>query len=343
MCSFFSTPNTSSGGRSRSLEQNSNIGVEMILKIAVWLGFALLVLLCALWGLEKVNQARDNDRFPPKGDFVTVSSKELHRLCEGAPSKITVWFEAGAGGTSLDWRLVAPEVAQFARVCSYDRAGLGWSEKQSGERDLEAILGELHQMIQSETDDQIILVGHSFGGFLTQAYARIYPEKVAWIVLVDSLEVSFFEKYAAQSKSQIGMMRMGAVLSHLGLPRLLGLAQTPRDTPAVLKPEILARAVRPNALSTVSDEAAMMPQNVAYFAALPAVSSDMPVTIISRVAPSEPTSFDQDWQTAQAQLAQAYPSARTVISAHENHYIQFSEPELIVRHIKQMVDPLLRD
>lgn len=317
--------------------------MQMILKVAVWLGLVLLVLVCALWGLERINQARDDDRFTPIGSFVTVASKELHRVCEGSPSKITVWLEAGAGGTSLDWRLVAPEVAKFARVCSYDRAGLGWSEKQTGDRDLETIISELDAVIRSETDDQIILVGHSFGGFITQAYARAHREKVAGIVLVDSLETSFFEKYAAQSKSQIGMMRMGAMLSHLGLPRLLGLAQAPRDTPDTLKPAILAKAVRSNAMSTIADEAAMMPRNVAYYAALQKSAPKIPVTIISRAPASEPTSLDLDWQTAQTQLAQAYESAQFVISTDDNHCIQLSEPELIVRHIKQMVTRLQPD
>ncbi|MEL7232729.1 MAG: alpha/beta hydrolase, partial [Pseudomonadota bacterium] len=259
--------------------------------------------------------------------------------CEGAPSEITVWFEAGAGGSHLDWRLVAPEVAKFARVCSYDRAGLGWSDKQSGARDLEAILGELDQVIQSDSDSgQVIMVGHSFGGFVGQAYARKYPEKVAGLVLVDSLELSFYEKYADQSKSQIGMMRTGAVLAHFGIPRLLGLAQAPADTPEALKREILARAVRPDAIATVADEAAVMPDSVAYFKTLPDMASDMPVTIISRAISDEQTQFDLDWREGQTQLSETYPDAQWIISDSENHYVQIAEAELIVGRIRLMIN-----
>lgn len=71
---------------------------------------------------------------PPPGQLVDLGGWHLHLNCagEGSAGKPTVILEAGAGGFSVDWSLVQPEVVRFARVCSYDRAGLGWRGSKPG-------------------------------------------------------------------------------------------------------------------------------------------------------------------------------------------------------------------
>ena len=64
---------------------------------------------------------------PPPGKMVDVGGYKLHVNCTGAGSP-TVILEAGASSFSIDWALVQPAVSRTNRVCSYDRAGYGWSE-----------------------------------------------------------------------------------------------------------------------------------------------------------------------------------------------------------------------
>ena len=68
--------------------------------------------------------------FPAPGRLVDVGGWRLHLHCTGEarPSRPTVILEAGLGDFSVEWSLVQPGVARFARVCSYDRAGDGWSD-----------------------------------------------------------------------------------------------------------------------------------------------------------------------------------------------------------------------
>lgn len=66
-------------------------------------------------------------RYPSPGQLVDIGGYKLHINCTGTGSP-TVILEAGLGGTSLDWSKVQPQVARFTRVCSYDRAGYGWSD-----------------------------------------------------------------------------------------------------------------------------------------------------------------------------------------------------------------------
>ena len=70
---------------------------------------------------------QDTDAGPPLGRMVDVDGRRLHLHCSGS-SAPTVVVEAGASSFAIDFALVQPEVAKATRVCSYDRAGSGWSE-----------------------------------------------------------------------------------------------------------------------------------------------------------------------------------------------------------------------
>lgn len=70
-------------------------------------------------------------RYPVPGAFYQVNARSMHLYCSGRGSP-TVVLEAGGGEDWLIWQKVQPEVAKTTRVCSYDRAGVGWSELQPG-------------------------------------------------------------------------------------------------------------------------------------------------------------------------------------------------------------------
>ena len=75
---------------------------------------------------QAVASAIDSNKYPPPGTLYDVGNYRLHLYCigEGSP---TVILEAGSGFPALTWYLVQKEVGGFAHVCSYDRAGYGWS------------------------------------------------------------------------------------------------------------------------------------------------------------------------------------------------------------------------
>ena len=135
--------------------------------------------------------------YPAPGEMVSVSGHNLHIYCTGKPSGgPTVVMDAGLGGGVLDWQTVQPKVATFARVCSYDRSGLAWSESGQNPRTSQRIVKELHALLsECRRGGPYVLVGHSFGGANVQLYASEYPEEVAGMVLVDSaLDVRVLDK-----------------------------------------------------------------------------------------------------------------------------------------------------
>ena len=142
-----------------------------------------IVLTC--WSVVAHGQGA-NQSYSPPGKMIDVGGYRLHLNCTGNKGP-TVVLIPGAGDFSFDWSLVQPNIAQFARVCSYDRAGFAWSDPGPLPRTMKQEAFELHTMLSAaHVKGPYILVGHSIGGLVTRIYASQYSQEVAGIVLVDS-------------------------------------------------------------------------------------------------------------------------------------------------------------
>jgi pimeloyl-ACP methyl ester carboxylesterase len=84
------------------------------------------------------------------------------------------------------WREVQPSIAKFARVCSFDRAGMGFSSPGPLPRDARAMVADLHALVtRAQIPPPYVLVGHSIASLYALLYADRYPRQVAGMVLVD--------------------------------------------------------------------------------------------------------------------------------------------------------------
>src|SRR3712207_632680 len=152
------------------------------------LGLLLLVMVLAAVTLGAGASAKAALRasHPPIGQLVDVGGYKLHISCVGVGSP-TVVLDAGAGDLGLAWAQVQPTVARSTRVCTYDRAGLDWSEQSPQPRTAEVMVDELHTLLtKAGIAGPYVLGGHSLGGLVIRQYAHTYPAGVAGIVLVDS-------------------------------------------------------------------------------------------------------------------------------------------------------------
>jgi pimeloyl-ACP methyl ester carboxylesterase len=133
-----------------------------------------------------VGQQKDKmPAYSPPGQLVDVGGHRLHLNCTGKSGPAVVLI-AGGGDFSFDWGLVQPEVSRFTRVCSYDRAGLAWSDPGATPRTMRQEVYELHTLLKTaRVKAPYVLVGHSIGGLIARVYAEQYPHEVAGMVLVD--------------------------------------------------------------------------------------------------------------------------------------------------------------
>lgn len=114
--------------------------------------------------------------------------RRLNLYCTGKGSP-TVVFDAGLGDVTATWVLVQPVIAAHSQACSYDRAGLGFSDPGRRAGDSANIVDDLHRLLVAVSiKPPYILVGHSYGGMNVRLYADTYPAEVVGMVLVDSAE-----------------------------------------------------------------------------------------------------------------------------------------------------------
>ena len=134
---------------------------------------------------------RDAKRAPPPEDLVDIGRCKLHIHCEGAarPNTPTILIEAGFWDCSESWRQVQSTLAKSGlAVCTYDRAGLGWSEQSPHPRTFEQMALELKTGLEKKgVHPPFILIGHSVGGPIARYYRDKYPNDVVGMIFVDAL------------------------------------------------------------------------------------------------------------------------------------------------------------
>ncbi len=136
---------------------------------------------------QSVATALERRQFTHPGRLIDVGGHQLHIYClgEGAP---TVVLEAPAAGISVGWALVQDDLGKTTRVCSYDRAGLGWSESGDAGYRAARVPDELHTLLERSGErGPFVIGGHELGAAFARMYAARFPAQTAALVLIDDL------------------------------------------------------------------------------------------------------------------------------------------------------------
>jgi pimeloyl-ACP methyl ester carboxylesterase len=312
---------------------------------------------------QAAGTAADQRRYPPPGRMIDIGGRSLHLIDKGA-SGPPVIFESGISATCLNWTQVRAEVEGFARPCTYDRAGLGWSDPADSPRTTSTIVDDLHALIEAAGIPRpYILVGHSFGGMLVRAYTAKYPGDVAGLVLVDPLSASEWlhisPARARMLRFGVRLSRRGALLARIGVVRaaLALLMSGGRRVPQWIAK--LSSGRGESVISRLVGEVRKMPPETwpmvrahwclaksfqgmaAYLESLPASAMEVatlsepvatPVTVFS-AANSTPEQLEEH-----EALARRSPRGQHIIARKSGHWIQLDEPELVVQAIHEMVN-----
>jgi pimeloyl-ACP methyl ester carboxylesterase len=192
-------------GMENVLARRRGYGWGRILR-EIFLGSGLMLALLSMIGAvyQWISERRDMQLYPPPGQMVEVGGYRLHLNCSGAGSP-TVILDGGADAVSLQWFKVQPEVAKFTRVCSYDRAGFGWSDLAPTIPYVDENARRLHTLLTNAgVPSPFVLVGQSYGGLIVRMFEHQYPEVVSGAVLVDSMHENQFARVgAAESPSPV--------------------------------------------------------------------------------------------------------------------------------------------
>jgi pimeloyl-ACP methyl ester carboxylesterase len=124
--------------------------------------------------------------------------RRMNIYCLGTGSP-TVILEGGWTTDTLAMRGMQAPIAAFTRVCSYDRAGWGFSDPGPLPRTAKAIAHDLDALLRAATvPGPYLLVGHSSGGMYARMFANLYPQEVVGMLL-------------AEPTTEFGIVRMAKV------------------------------------------------------------------------------------------------------------------------------------
>lgn len=127
------------------------------------------------------------------GQMVDVGGYKLNLYCFGQGTPTIVMLSGGAWG-AVAWAKIQPQLAKSTRVCSYDRAGMNFSEVGPVERRVDQDVTDLHALLKrAEIPAPYVLVGWSAGGMLSRWYANLHPDDVAGIVTVDGSDFDYWD------------------------------------------------------------------------------------------------------------------------------------------------------
>ncbi len=311
---------------------------------------------------QAIGSAMDAKRFPAPGRLVDVGGHRLHIHTQGSGRPIVV-LEAGIAASSVSWRIVQQRIAEFTTLCSYDRAGLGYSEPSPQPRTIANILTDLETLLaRAGIDQPIVLVGHSFGGLVALEYAHAAPSRIAGLVLVDPLAAAEWCPVDPKSKAMldrgIRLSRRGAWVARLGIVRFsldllrAGSRRIPklaarvssgsgsqlterlvgevRKLPPELWPVVQSHWCQPKSFVAMADHLESLPASAA--ACQSCDLGDLPVTVLSGANSAA------DRLALHQAMANRSTRGKLIVAKKSGHWIQLDEPELVVAAVREMVE-----
>jgi pimeloyl-ACP methyl ester carboxylesterase len=290
----------------------------------------------AIWFL------RPHDR--PAGSIYLVNGYKMHIDCTGSGSPALV-LESGLGNESLIWSKVQPAISRTTRVCSYDRAGYGYSDAQPAPRDADRIAIELHSLLlQAKVSGPIILMGHSLGGLFIRDYATRYPEQVAGLIFVDASTPLQGRNPASRIGKPQGITRLVTKLAFVTNPsRLLGacsVSLADSDPPGwklaaedLCHPQFAALDAESDSFERSSEETV----NTGPYGALPVLIFSHDLTRTKR-----DVNWENAWSQMQENLKELSTRSRRIVAKDSTHMVQLDRADLINKETALFIEQIRR-
>jgi pimeloyl-ACP methyl ester carboxylesterase len=270
----------------------------------------------------------------------------MQMSCTGAGTP-TVVIETAASASSLGWQAVQSQLSSTTRVCTYDRAGHGWSEPRTGIRDAETIVRELHTLLgEGGVSGPLLLIGHSAGGLYIREYAREFPGDVAGLVFIDASspeQIDELPGFRAEWNDEVRAFPARLFWENVrvwsGWERLVGKCHNePSSELQHLAGQYAAAMCRPGFVLTDESELPYFETSSRQAARVTSVGAT-PVAIISQ----DPAKQDDDadavvWDREQEALKSLSSRSWRVIARGAGHAVHHDRLDLVVAESRRMIE-----
>lgn len=329
----------------------------MWMRIRRWLkriGLAVVALfvVAAIFGsiYEFIARQRAHDNYPPPGQLVDIGGRKMHLDCRGTGSP-TVILESGLDTHgSLSWDKVQDELARVTRTCSYDRAGVMWSEPKAGPQDADGVAEDLHATLQAAgITDPLVMVCHSLGGPYIMNYTKKFPDQVKGMVFVDCSHPDQLSRLPAKvaTASEVPFVfKLMSALSWTGIIRALPPADIP-GMPDRIKPigKAYLGETATGSLKEMESMKATFRQSGEFRnlgdrpLVVLAAAQVIPEKILGGAGLNAQDGLEMQaaWKELSADLATWSVNSRLEFVPDSLHYIQFQRPDLVIQAVTEVV------
>lgn len=311
------------------------------------LSIGLLVLLTALVGFtfEQWRTHTASRTFLPPGELYDIAGRHSHLHCSGVGTP-TIILESGLDfGGSASWSTIYPDLADAGRVCSYDRAGIMWSQSRKAPRDAVNIADELHALLVAANETPpYVMVGHSLGGPLIRVFDDRFAGEVAGFVFVDASHPEQFRRLPPKMANANPPPPVVRTLASLGILRLIPSLWAGLE----VLPESSAQAIA--ALGPRSAHGAMAEMEMldTIFAQSMETGSlgDRPLIVLTATMPPAqlPPRLSETWQRGhivwhelQAELAALSTNSDHRVISDATHYVHWDQPAAVLTAVRDVV------
>lgn len=290
--------------------------------------------------------------------LVDVGGQRMNLYCIGSGAPAVV-FDAGLGGGTLDWRLVQPAIARRTRACSFDRAGMRFSDAVASPRNATSAALDLHALLmRADVRPPYVLVAHSIAGLYARAYLDRFPHEVAGVVFVDPSTQDELERfdaivpgYAAEQRRTVAILRACGRLATRGMLSRDGAARarcigTPDPSlPHALQLRDAAFYERPGAWTDLASESANLATSAAQIRRGPQRYGALPLVVLTAGAKREDPALDAArrraksaaWKQMHDALARTSSRGTSIVVPGSDHYIALDRPRAVISAIDTVV------
>jgi pimeloyl-ACP methyl ester carboxylesterase len=318
-------------GQGRRIAERTALYLAIVLAVAVGAGTTFNALAARHY----------REIYGAPGNLYSIDGYIMHIYCTGHGSP-TIILDAGLGDDSLIWGKVQPELSKTTRVCSYDRAGFGWSEPRPGTQDANRIADQLHALLQQAgVTGPIVMMGHSIAGIYLRAYAGRYSQNVVGLIFVDASTPLQQDRSAAMNAMSSQKPKAHTYLARLfytlGLSRLLG--HCSHTVPGFADPmgKMLAEdECHPSSASVNQELASFRDSGNETIHTGP--YGDLPILILSQDPEKAAGEQARVWNELQEDLKRLSTHSRRIIAKGSGHQIQIERADLINREVAVFIE-----
>src|ERR1051326_5775402 len=280
--------------------------MRRFLRALRWPGYFVAIGLFLGAVYQQIGSLFDKRLAPPASEMVDVGGHNIFFRCTGSGQQ-TYLLDAGAGAWSREYWSLAPKLAQSARVCIFDRPGLGWSDTMPGGHDVAAMADQVFSIVHAaKIQTPFIYVGHSLGANVGEIYQQKHPKEIAALVLLEPgypkwlLEGAAFRGGRAQALAMPDCdwkCPVTLVAGYLGWPRIVAhlVIGTQSHMRGDVKDRYIAGLGRVHTPVTIVATLSTLPRTAYQIDAIKSFG-DTPVITFASARPTEPDKGESDAQ-----------------------------------------------